>query len=64
MQNGVSDPIAIEALYYVAKRFGALGDVVNVCQHSALFAGGGKLENSHILAAIEDLKLTPKGGRI
>ena len=60
---GVSDREIIKALYGVSTGYGGLGDVVNVIRHAKLFAGGDAVAEPHIMAAIEDLKLTPKGGR-
>lgn len=62
-RRGLSDVRAVEALCAVARHHGALRDVANVIDHAALFAGGGQIEVAHIVAAIEDLKLTPKGGK-
>lgn len=61
--HSVTAPEAVEALYGVARRYGALADVVNVLNHARLFAGGAAVQVGHIVAAIEDLKLGPKGGR-
>lgn len=61
--RGLTDDRVTESLYLVAKHHGALRDVVNVIDHARLFARGGTVDLGHIVAAIEDLKLTPKGAR-
>lgn len=63
LHRGLSDLRALEALNMVARQHGALRDVDNVIDHARLFAGGGPVELAHVMAAIEDLKLTPKGAR-
>lgn len=60
-RRGLPDALIADALYTVARHHGALRDVTNVIDHATLFARGGAVELTHILAAIEDLKLTPKG---
>lgn len=59
--HGVNDPDAIAALYRVSNSFGGLGDVVAAIKHAQLFSGDKNVSNSHLLAAIEDLKLNAKG---
>lgn len=59
--DGVTDRKAVDELYSVARRHGALGDVRNVLDEARLFAGGGPIELAHIMAAIEDLKLQAMG---
>jgi DNA transposition AAA+ family ATPase len=62
-RRGLTDARVIEALGTVARQHGALRDVANVMDHAALFAGGRGIELAHIVAAITDLKLQPKGGK-
>lgn len=62
-RRGLTDDRINEALYLVARHHGALRDVVNVMDHASLFARGGAVALGHVIAAIEDLKLTPKGGK-
>lgn len=56
-RRGIHDPATIEALYQVARRGGAFGDVENVIEHARLFAGSSAIQGVHVLAAIEDLHL-------
>jgi hypothetical protein len=37
--------------------------VANVIDHAGIFARGGTVDLPHVLAAIADLKLQPKGGK-
>lgn len=60
---GVCDAPSIDALALVARHHGGLRDVGHVLGHAGIFARGGAVELGHILAAIEDLKLQPKGGK-
>lgn len=60
---GVCDAPSIDALALVARHHGGLRDVGHVLAHARIFARGGAVELGHILAAIEDLKLQPKGGK-
>lgn len=62
-RRGLTCARTIEALCTVARHHGALGDVTNVIDHAKLFAGQRPVELAHVIAAIEDLKLTPKGAR-
>ncbi|MDT8857164.1 AAA family ATPase [Paracoccaceae bacterium Fryx2] len=62
-RRSLTDARIIEALYAVARHHGALRDVANVIDHASLFSGGERTELAHVLAAIEDLKLQPKGGK-
>lgn len=61
--RGLDDPRMIDALAAVAAAHGGLGDVANVIAHARDCAAGTPLDLSHVLFAIEDLKLAPKGGR-
>lgn len=61
--RGIHDPATIEALYQVARRGGAFGDVENVIKHARLFAGNGAIQGAHVLAAIEDLHLHRMEGK-
>lgn len=58
---GVTDTNMHAALAAVAKRYGGLGDVVNIIRHARKFAGGRHVAFDHLSAAIHDLKLD--GGR-
>jgi len=60
--RGLVEASIIDALFKVSNAYGGLGDVVSVISHAGLFAGKGAVGKAHILAAIQDLKLTPKGG--
>jgi DNA transposition AAA+ family ATPase len=60
---GFRDPAVIDLLSAVARRAGGLGDVANAMSHASIFAGGGQVQSFHIAAAIEDLKLSPQGGK-
>lgn len=62
-RSGFFDPAVIDVLFSMAKRGGGLGDVANVLAHAALFSAGAKVEGFHIIAAIEDPQLSPKGGK-
>lgn len=61
--RGVSDARIDELLYQVARRGGGLADVDDAISHARLLAGGGAPRAAHIEAALEDLKLLPKGGK-
>jgi len=61
--EGVVDEACIDALHGVSRTHGALGDVVNVCRHAKAFSGNRGVSAAHLLAAIEDLKLTPGARR-
>jgi hypothetical protein len=58
---GLADGQMHDALTGVALAHGCLRDVGNVIEHARLFAGAERVELAHVLAAIEDLKLGPKG---
>jgi hypothetical protein len=58
---GLADGQVHDALTGVALAHGGLRDVGNVIEHARLFAGAERVELAHVLAAIEDLKLGPKG---
>jgi DNA transposition AAA+ family ATPase len=60
---GFNDAVVVDVLFAVARRGGGLGDVATILSHAPLFAGGGKVQPFHIMTAIEDLKLQPKGGK-
>ena len=62
-RRAVCDAAAVDALATVARRHGGLRDVAHVLDHASIFARGGVIETGHVLAAIEDLKLGPKGGK-
>lgn len=62
-QWGVADPQAVDLLFTVARKGGALGDVVNVCREARMLAGEGPIALDHLLAALEELKLTPRIGK-
>lgn len=59
--RGLGGGAITEALYQVARRGGGLGDVDNAIIHARLMAGGNVPTASHILAALEDLKLHATG---
>ena len=59
--HGINDAGMHAALAAVAKRYGGLGDVVNVIRHARKFAGSPSVGPDHLSAAIHDLKLD--GGR-
>lgn len=61
--RGISDVRIVEALYQVAKRGGGLGDVDSVIDHASLLAGRQRPAAPHVMAALEDLKLVPMGGK-
>ncbi len=61
--RGLDDARINEALYQVARRGGGLGDVDSAISHTRLLAGGLKPSATHILAALEDLKLLVVGGK-
>lgn len=54
---GVRDANMHAALAAVARRYGGLGDVVNVIKHARKFAGSHHVALDHLSAAIHDLKL-------
>ena len=56
-QWGLTDTKAVDLLFIVARKGGALGDTVNVCREARNFAGEGQIGLDHVQAAIEDLKL-------
>ena len=62
-QWGIADPQAVDLLFTVARKGGALGDVVNVCREARMLAGEGPITLDHVLAALEELKLTPRIGK-
>lgn len=53
---------AIDVLFLIAKLHGGLRNVENVIRLASLFAGNGYPGIEHLTAAIEDMKLSPKGG--
>lgn len=59
--QGIVEETCVDALYGVSRAHGAFGDVLNVCRHAKVFSGSEPVSASHVLAAIEDLKLTPRG---
>jgi DNA transposition AAA+ family ATPase len=62
VKRGISDATVIAVLFQIARRGGGLGDVDNAISHARLLSGGGSLGKAHVMAALEDLKLVPKGG--
>lgn len=62
-RRGLTDARVIDALFAVARQHGALRDVANVIDHAGIFARGGTIDLPHVMAAIADLKLQPKGGK-
>ena len=58
---GLDSTETITALYHVARHRGGLRNVENVLRMAVLFAGGGKPDGGHLLSAIMDLNLEPKG---
>ena len=60
---GVDFPDAVTALYQVSCHRGGLRNVENVLRMAALFARGNVIEGGHLLSAIQDLNLAPKGGK-
>ncbi len=61
--RGLGGNAITEPLYRAARRGGGLGDVDNAISHARLLAGGNTPTASHILAALEDLKLHETGGK-
>jgi len=59
-QWGIYDLKAVDVLF-AASRKGGLGDVVNLCREARNMAGKTAISLDHILAALEDLKLLPRG---
>lgn len=59
----ITAPQAIDLLFTVARKGGALGDVVSVCREAHMLAGEGQITLEHVLAALEDLKLIPRIGK-
>lgn len=59
--RGCADAPVVDALYQVAKRGGGLADVDMVVAHARILARNQMPGRSHILAAIEDLKLDGRG---
>lgn len=61
--HGLDDSKICESLYQAARRGGGLGDVDNVICHARRLAGSGMPSATHVMAALEDLKLLPSGGK-
>jgi DNA transposition AAA+ family ATPase len=61
--SGIRSDAAIEALYHVARHRGGLRNVENVLRMAELFANGATPNEGHLLEAIKDLNLAPKGAR-
>lgn len=61
--RGLDDPRIIDALAAVAAAHGGLGDVANMIAHARDCADGAAVDLAHVLYAIEDLKLAPRGAR-
>ena len=62
MKRGISNVSLTAIFFHVARRGGGLGDVDNAISHARLLSGGEPLDKAHVMAALEDLKLAPKGG--
>lgn len=60
---GLSDPKILDALAGAAARPGGLHNVHNVIGDARRLAEAQPITLAHVLFAIEDLKLAPKGGR-
>lgn len=58
----ISDPAMLDALAFIARRHGGIGDVVKVIQHAKRFSDKA-ISPESLMAAIHDLKLAPMGGQ-
>ena len=62
-RSGIRDAGLIDALHAVGRHFGGSRDMAQAIAHAGRFAGKGAIALSHIMAAIADLKLVPKGAK-